>query len=260
MICSFVLGLRNINKSIEDENIKIKKYVNYDYIKKILLKEGISYEEIKKITISNFLTKDKFFKDKTYYIKISSLDSQCTLKLLKLLFFYKITNHTILVCETEFRITNIYHNSFWAKQLEFDKFQERELQYKLKINILTPMFFKVGNQYISSLNCNYIIKNLIKKLKNSSLYNENIESFLKTFDINKIKINEENTEKKYINKLDVEGITGSIIFEIEKNISEKHLLFFNLLIYFSFFSGIGYMTEKGYGQIILDRDNYFQKN
>lgn len=136
MICSFVLGLYP-----EKEN-KIYKYVNFDELKKVFLEE-ISSDELKKITVSNFLTKDKIFNKKTYYLKISSIDSNCTLKVLKLLFFYKITNHIISIKETNFKITNIYHNSFWAKQMDIDKFlQEKELKNKIEIKILTPMFLK----------------------------------------------------------------------------------------------------------------------
>lgn len=157
MICSFVLGLYP-----EKEN-KIYKYVNFDELKKVFLEE-ISSDELKKITVSNFLTKDKIFNKKTYYLKISSIDSNCTLKVLKLLFFYKITNHIISIKETNFKITNIYHNSFWAKQMDIDKFlQEKELKNKIEIKILTPMFFKVGNQYVCSIRHIYIFNSLIKK-------------------------------------------------------------------------------------------------
>lgn len=243
MICSFVLGLYP-----EKEN-KIYKYVNFDELKKVFLKE-ISSDELKKITVSNFLTKDKIFNKKTYYLKISSIDSNCTLKVLKLLFFYKITNHIISIKETNFKITNIYHNSFWAKQMDIDKFlQEKELKNKIEIKILTPMFFKVGNQYVCSIKPIYIFNSLIKKIKISSLYNEKILEYIKNFDINKIEAISEETSIKNIFKYKTEGITGKITFEI-KNFTEEQLLFFNILLYFSFFSGIGYLTEKGYGQVI----------
>lgn len=243
MICSFVLGLYP-----EKEN-KIYKYINYEEIKKILSQE-ISEEELKKITVSNFLTKDKNFEKKTYYIKISSINSNCTLKILKLLFFYKITNHIVSIKETNFKIINIYHSSFWAKQLDIDKFlQEKELKNKIEIKILTPMFFKVGNQYVCSSKPIYIFKNLIKKVKISSLYNKKISEYIKNFDISKIEIVSEEISIRNIFKYKTEGIIGKITFEI-KNFTEDQLLFFNILLEFSFFSGIGYLTERGYGEII----------
>lgn len=242
MICSFVLGLRPKN----GEEEKIYKYINYDYLKEIILKE-FSSNELKKVTISNFLTKDRTFEDKIYYIKISSIDSECTLKLFKLLFFYKITNHIISIKNIDFKIINIYHNSFWAKQLDIKKIMLNELKNEIKIRFLTPVFFKIGNEYVSSVEPIYVFKNLIKKIKMSSLYNENILKNIESFKIDKVKVEEKLITKSYIGKLNTVGIIGEVIFKME-SFDKEQLLLFNLLLYFAFFSGIGYLTEKGYGQ------------
>lgn len=242
MICSFVLGLYP-----EESNSEIiYKYENYDSLKGLLLQE-LTVEEMKKITVSNFLTKDKAFKDKNYYLKISSIDSQSTLKLLKLLFLYKIINQKISIQGIKFRITNIYHNSIWSKQLDINKFMENEPQNKVTIKLLTPTIFKVGNQYINSLEPVYIFKNLIKKIRNSSISGNEFLKSINKIDINKIKVEESEVKRKNIKKLNEEGIVGTVTFSIDSTIREEILLF-NLLLYFAFFSGIGYMTEKGYGQ------------
>lgn len=249
MICSFVLGLYPQN-----EAEKIYKYTNYNYFKNLLLNEGFSLEELKKITISNFMTKDKFFEEKTYFIKISSICSECSLKLLKLLFLYKITSHSIFLKNTYFKITNIYHNSFWARQLDLEKFLDSDLKREIEINFITPAFFKIGNQYTAVSEPIYIFKNLIKKLKTSSINDKIILNSIKMFDITKIKIKEDLSEKRYIKSLGTYGIIGKIIFETDDTQYEQILLF-NFLLYFSFFSGIGYITEKGYGQVLINSLN-----
>lgn len=245
MICSFVLGLYP-NK----EAGKIYRYTNYDYLKNFFKME-LSNEELKKITISNFLTKDNFFKSKTYYLKISSIDSKVSIKILKLLFFYKITNHMISIKDTDFKIINIYHNSIWAKQFNIEEFMRRELKKEIELKIFTPIFFKVGNEYRVSLEPIYIFKSIIKKFKKSSTCNDEFLEIIKRFNIQNIEKKEKNIKKRYIKQLKTEGITGNIIFKLETEDNEQ-LLLFNLLLYFSFFSGIGYMTEKGYGQSTSD--------
>ncbi len=159
MICSFVLGLYP-NK----EAGKIYRYTNYDYLKNFFKME-LSNEELKKITISNFLTKDNFFKSKTYYLKISSIDSKVSIKILKLLFFYKITNHMISIKDTDFKIINIYHNSIWAKQFNIEEFMRRELKKEIELKIFTPIFFKVGNEYRVSLITRFNLQSIEKKEK-----------------------------------------------------------------------------------------------
>ena len=241
MICSFVLGL------YPEKESKIYKYVNYDYLKEIFL-DVIELENLKKITVSNFFTKDSEFKKKTYHMKISSIDSEITIKLLKKLFLYKITNRSIFIKNNNFKIVNIYHNNIWAKQLNIKKYEEEELKNEIEIKILTPMFFKIGNQFLSSIEPVYILKNIIKKIKNSSLYTDKVKEYIKIFDINKVAIIEKNIDYNILSKYKVEAITGNIKFRID-NYTKEDLFFFNLLLQFSFFSGIGYLTEKGYGQI-----------
>lgn len=244
MICSFVLGIYP-----EQTGERIFKYENYNYLRKIMLEEKFSIEETKKITVSNFLTRDSNFENKNYYIKISSIDSECTLKLLKLLFFYKITSHIISMKNINFRITNIYHNSIWAKQFDFEEFIKLGLRKDIELKILTPIFFKIGNEYVTSLEPVYVFKNLMKKVKKSSICNEKILENIKTFDINKISIKEKSIIEKEIKNIGTKGIVGNVIYKV-KSYDEEDIKFFNFLLYFSYFSGIGYLTEKGYGQVI----------
>lgn len=248
MICSFVVGLH----PQKEETKKILKYINYDYFKNMMLENEFSKEEVKKIIVSNFLTKDRFFEDKTYYIKISSIDSESVLKFLKLLFFYKITNHFISIQNIDFKIINIYHNGFWAKQFEMEIFQKKSFKKEIEIKILTPIFFKIGNEYRESLEPIYIFKNLISKIKKSSLCDEKLLENIKNFSIEKIRKKREEIHRVYMKKFNVDGVIGKVSFEIESE-ENSDIFLFNLLLEFSFFSGIGYLTEKGYGQIVLEK-------
>ena len=242
MICSFGLSLKPLNLGE-----KIYKYSNYDSIKKILLENGFTRDEIKKIVVSNFLTKDFIIEDKSYLIKISSINSDVTIKLLKFLFYYKISNKIIFINNTKFKIVNIYHNNYISKQFDIEKICSEELKKEIKLKIINPLFFKIGNEYIASIEPEYIFKNLLVKMKKSSLI-ENIE-LKNEFNFNNIKIKEKNIKSKYIKDLKTEGIIGEITYVIENEDIEL-IKFFNLALYFSFFSGIGYLTEKGYGQNI----------
>lgn len=134
--------------------------------------------------------------------------------------------------------------------LEIEKFiEETKLKNEIEINIITPIFFKIGNEFVVSSEPLYTFKNLIKKIKISSLKdNKIIFELLKNFDIKKIKIKENSTKNIFLKEYNSYGMTGKIVFEIE-NYTENELILFNFLIYFSFFSSIGYATEKGYGQI-----------
>lgn len=250
MICSFILGLFPLN--IDEQNSKIYKYTNYHYLKKILSIE-LTEEELKKITVSNFMTKDRIFKEKSYYIRISSIDSGVTLKILKILFFTKLTNGNLKINDLSFRINNIYHSGNWAKQLNIDELISKELKNEIKLRIVTPIFFKIGNEYINSLEPIYIFKNLIKKIKESSLNEHFILKNIKNFNIDRVEIVESNLESREIRKLKTIGSIGNITLIIRSSIEEE-ILFFNILLYFAFFSGIGYMTERGYGCIELLQD------
>ena len=183
------------------------------------------------------------------FMKISSIDSEITIKLLKKLFLYKITNRSIFIKNNNFKIVNIYHNSAWSRQLDVDKYiEETELKNEVEIKILTPVFFKIGNQFLSSIEPVYILKNIMKKIKNSSLYTEKVKEYIKIFNINKVVIIEKDINYNILSKYEIEAITGNVKLKII-DYTKEELLFFNLLLYFSFFSGIGYLTEKGYGQV-----------
>lgn len=234
MICSFTLYLKPLNYGE-----RILKYKNYDYICEILKKE-FSKEELKLIVVSNFLTSDKNVEEeKRYSIKISSIRGEIALKLYRCFFLKSIEREKIKIGDTEFIILNIYNNNKYAKQLEFDI--EKEIGDSVRIKFLTPTFFKVGNRYASNTDLNFILKNIEKKLKKSDIEGIKLE--------NSVEYTIKNEDIKERDVFDCgEGMIGEIEYDLS-NVSEDDKRKIHFILQFAFFSGVGYMTEKGYGQI-----------
>lgn len=239
MICSFTIYLKPLSFGE-----KIKKYKNYDYFIKEL-KIEFTDKELKKVVITNFLTKDNYIEDKKYSIKISALDSGILIKLFQFFFLKKIGEERIKIGETEFAILNIYNSNKYARQLN----EESDIEIsedRLRVKIITPIFFKIGNRFIATNDINLILKNIEKKLKNSNILD--IEDYLGISKYSsKIEMLEDYSREVKIEK-EVVGKVGEIIYDISSlDDKEKREVIF--LLKFAFFSGIGYMTEKGYGQI-----------
>ena len=114
MICSFTLNFKPIILGR-----RIKRYSNYASIKRILLSKGITDEELKKIVVTNFITKDKFFEEKNYSLKISSIDSEVTLKILRVFFLIKLEGELLNISGNKFFLLNIhYTNLKWGTYSE----------------------------------------------------------------------------------------------------------------------------------------------
>ena len=241
MICTFILSLHSLG-----EGEKIQKFKNFYYLKKIF-EEEIDSEELKKITISNFLTKDKeFVMDRNYSIKISSIDSDLSLKILKIFFLKKLNKEHLRICNNEFHINNIHHSHDLSRQFELENFDEN-YQYsdEVMLNFITPTIFKIGSRISSIESLDYIFQNISVKLRKSSLWKE--VNHFNSFDFSKIKIKEHFLSAKEIKSLGKEGFVGKINFKLE-DYTEEELYVFNFLSEFCFFSGVGFMTENGYGQ------------
>lgn len=238
MICSFTLYL----KPLEIGN-KIKKFRNYDDFVVFLKNNNFSKEELKKIICSNFLTKDKFIEDKKYSIKISSIDESIIIKLFRIFLLTKLEKSLIKLNDTDFIVINIYTNNRYCKQL--DENFDFKISNIINLKILTPLFFKVGENFISTVDPKYLIRNIEKKLSQSSIKNwEKYILDIKTLD--EIVILEENIKNIKLNNL-FEGITGEVKYLVKAE--REELLKLKFLFEFAFFSGIGYKTEKGYGQV-----------
>lgn len=238
MICSFTLNFKPIILGR-----KIKRYSNYDSIKRILLSKGISDEEIKKIVVTNFITKDRFFEEKNYSLKISSIDSNVTLKILRVFFLIKLEGELLNISGNKFFLLNIHYTNVNSRQLLLENIEYRD---KIEVNFITPCFFKFGSRLITSFEPIYVFTNILTKLKHSSLVGD--KNFTLTREeISKIKYEILEKKELEISSKGTCGLIGKVVYYVEEN-EDLNMRLTNLLN-FAYFSGIGYCTQEGYGQI-----------
>lgn len=238
MICSFTLNFKPIILGR-----KIRKYSNYNSIREILKLKGLKDDELKKIVVTNFITKDKFFQDKNYSLKISSIDSEVTLKILREFFLIKLEGEILNISGNNFFLLNIHYTNINSRQLLLENIK---YQNKVEINFITPCFFKFGSRLITSFEPLYVISNLLAKLKHSSLLeNENFN--ISKEEIQKIKYEILLEKRLEIKDMNIQGLIGKVIYYVENDENLNRRL--NNLLAFAFFSGIGYRTQEGYGQI-----------
>lgn len=238
MICSFTLNFKPIILGR-----KIKRYSNYDSIKRILLSKGISDEEIKKIVVTNFITKDRFFEEKNYSLKISSIDSNVTLKILRVFFLIKLEGELLNISGNRFFLLNIHYTNVNSRQLLLENIEYRD---KIELNFITPCFFKFGSRLITSFEPIYVLTNILTKLKHSSLAGD--KNFILTRDeIAKVKYEILEKKELEISSKGIYGLIGKVVYYVEEN-EEVNMRLINLLN-FAYFSGIGYCAQEGYGQI-----------
>lgn len=246
MLYSFVLKLKLISKN----QSQIKKYINYnDFFKVISNSKGIS--------VSNFLTKEKeFFQGKIYYLRISSLDLLVTKDLLKELFYKKIERNSILLQNNEFLLIDIIHSSersLNSKQMMEEDFINLENLTEVTLNFLTPTLFKIGDKFISEPDPELVFRSILKKIKNLVPYFRENSEFLKIspkiFSALKIKKSHIRIYKFYIENREYSGFTGIVTYEITNDNLENRGMIINCLSKAGFFSGVGYFSNLGLGQI-----------
>ncbi len=240
MICSFTLNFKPI---ILER--RVKRYSNYASIKRILLSKGITDEELKKIVVTNFITKDKFFEEKNYSLKISSIDSEVTLKILRVFFLIKLEGELLNISGNKFFLLNIHYTNMNSRQLLLENIEYRD---KIEIQFLTPCFFKFGSRLLTSFEPLYVLTNVLTKLKQSSIAGD--ENFILTKDeIYKVEYKILEEKELEVSNKGTTGLIGKVIYYIDNN-EELNKRLTNLLN-FAYFSGIGYCTQEGYGQIGL---------
>ena len=244
MICSFTIGLKPL-----EFGKNISKYHLEKDIFNIFLNGGMSKYELKDLSISNLLTKDKVIEEKYYSVRISSINSEVTLKILKILFFKRMYNEKVIIYETEFLISNVYHNNKYSDQFDLESFLELPLYKEVSINFLTPTFFKFGSRFFEELKIEYFLKNISTKLKKSSLNDKVLVN--KNIDFKNIILKKISLKQIGIKTFKTNGFVGEVHFIFNEKDEEK-LRFLNLLVYFSKFSCVGYGCEKGFGQVEIN--------
>lgn len=240
MIRSIIVSLKYLGK---EKNIK--KYQNYKELRNFFLEKEVSFLEYKKLKISNFFTKGANLEEgQNYILKISSLDKIVMTKIIRILF---LTNLNL-------EIINLYGENFIIKKIDFQNYFSREFKFsgdnklyrKIGFKILTPLSFKVGEKFFSSLEPKYVFSFLLQQIKKSDFKNQ--YSYFKDFQFEKIKITFQETKETNMFEFQ-KGVIGNVVYELEKNASKKETFIFLFLCKLAFFSSLGVKTQEGYGQL-----------
>lgn len=244
MIKSIVISFQYLG---EDKK-RIKKYQNYKELEALFLASSISKEEYKNLRISNFITKDRNFLYAHHYsIKISTLSSNLFLKILKIIFLKNLLKEEFNLYGELFIIKNIVFHHKYSREFRFIKM--KNLPTKVLFKLITPVTFKIGEKIFTSTDAKYIYNNLLTNIKKSDFKNQFL--YFKNFPLDKVKtinkeIREVNSNEAY------KGIIGKIEVNLDDEITEKEKFIFYFLSSFAFFSGLGFQTHRGYGQVDIE--------
>ncbi len=249
MFFSFIIKLKLVEFG---GNEKIKKYVNFFHFKKLI------GEKLKATVVSDFLTKDRFFKERgIYFLRISCISQMEMRTLVRFLHGKKIFKETISIQDKEFTILDIIYDgnkSIYAKQLSIKELLYLEGVEKVEVKFLTPTFFKVGEQFIDEpepyLYFASVLKYFNKFFDNSEL---KMESFSKSL-LKNIVLESKEIKKKevYVEGVSYCGFVGKVTYSIPENFEELKKIV-DILTEISFFTGVGQFTRLGLGSIIIEK-------
>ncbi|BBE31739.1 hypothetical protein OSSY52_18800 [Tepiditoga spiralis] len=207
----------------------------------------------KAFTISTFLnekigTPIEFRKGKKYYFRVTFLSDEVYEIFLTKLYKNRLLRKSIKVGDIYFLINRIFFNESeneWANTFNIENIIAKDnFKSVIKLKFITPTLFKIGDKYLKEPDVEKIFNGLLKKF---NLYNEiKIDDSIKNKFLD-IKIKNKNIKPKkvYLTKFFIEGFIGEVEFEIPKEIVK----IVNILLEFSFYSGIGYKTTMGFGQV-----------
>ena len=118
----------------------------------------------------------------------------------------------------------------------------------MQSQFITPCLFKFGSRLLTSFEPLYVLTNVLTKLKQSSIAGD--ENFILTKnEIYKVEYKILKEKELEVSNKGTTGLIGKVIYYIDNN-EELNKRLTNLLN-FAYFSGIGYCTQEGYGQIGL---------
>lgn len=234
---------------------KISKYTNYDNFVNFLLQYNFTLEELKNIRVSNFITTDTHFLNKNYLIKISYFSSDIAIKIYQFLFLQKLSNKNIILGDISFSILNLYMNNKYSAKQELDDIEFIDYEKKnIALKIRTPFFYKIGGRYQIILEKNYFFKSLLKQIY--SYFDKKLLNFdLKI--IEKIEMSTENM-REFPTIFNNKGAVGNIIFNLN-NLAENEIITVKFILALARFTGVGYLTKKGYGEIEIEPCEFFIK-
>ena len=135
-----------------------------------------------------------------------------------------------------------------CNSMEYGKlWEESGYQRKIKFKFHSTTTFRVGDIHIIYPTSQYFFYNLIKKWEE--------------FSDRKLSLTDEDLKKVYISRYNlssvmekfkdypIKGFRGSCEYEIDSSLSKEKVRELNLMADFAFYSGVGYKTTMGLGQV-----------
>ncbi|MGM0369631.1 MAG: CRISPR-associated endoribonuclease Cas6 [Bacillota bacterium] len=135
-----------------------------------------------------------------------------------------------------------------CKSLDYQELMEQaETRSKIKFKVHSTTTFRVGDRHIIFPAPNYLFHNLLNKWQ--------------MFGDEELSLEDKDFDKVYVSRYDlqsamekfrdypIKGFKGKCEYELDNTLSKQKKKEINLLFDFAFYSGIGYKTTMGLGQV-----------
>ncbi len=186
---------------------------------------------------------------KKYSFRAAFIDERLFLAFYNAVYSYFTAAVHIRIRDIEFVITAVYLEKITGfKELN----SEKPLQYKsFIINFLSPTTFGSKSIHYILPDVSVVFENCINKWnyfcpKLMKIPSDKLQLITESCYLVKYNLKTENVN---IDNYKIVGFKGSCYFEIPSNVDEKVLRYITTLLKFTRYSGIGYKTTMGMGQV-----------
>jgi len=222
-----------------------------------LAKNLHNQQKEKSFTVSSFLGMNyqkpiAIQNQKYYFIRLTILDDQVFNAMITSLLEKNAIREPVRIGNIDYEIEEILFDqskSKWASHTSDEElFIKDYTENLIKLRFHTPTFFKAGDGFCRFPIPQKVFSSLLRKFNRyseSKKIDEAVESKL-----NNITIFEKKTQSRRITLRDfyLEGFIGDVTFKVPED--DKELVkIANVLGDFSFYSGVGYKTTMGLGQV-----------
>ena len=211
--------------------------------------------EVKPFTISPIIPyprwqqgKMKLAAGKEHFFRITFLEEEWYQLFMS---YFLHHNNKLQLQGADIEITKVVTNSEQDKRcqcLEYQELREKAKPHSnIKFKVHSTTTFRVGDRHIIFPAPNYLFHNLLNKWQ--------------MFGDEKLSLENKDFEKVYVSRYDlqstmekfrdypIKGFKGSCEYELDSTLSKQKKREINLLFDFAFYSGIGYKTTMGLGQV-----------
>jgi CRISPR-associated endoribonuclease Cas6 len=210
----------------------------------------------KAFTVSSFLGHNidepmKIINGRKYYIRITFLEDNIFNLFTTIMLKNKVFKKEIAIENIEFSIVKILFDKTESKWSGFLTSEEllniNDYNNKITLNFYTPTLFRDGDKHVRYPVADKIFISLFNKFNKYSTFklDEKIKDEFSNIEILRKRIRR---KKVFFNNFYLEGFTGDVEFVIPESNLEL-IKTVNILSEFAFYSGVGYKTTMGLGQV-----------